>query len=157
MYDDPTTPKYKPNPNYNPDLPEVTEGPDGLVLSNLREFVDQTAGLALALGKIELERLHETALKKDEALKGEALNKCMHLLAKHRISPPDWLAECMLAQWPVKPRKNGLKREQVWEVYNESERLRTEGLNLDEVADRLGMAPSKLDRLRALYIRHWTV
>jgi hypothetical protein len=86
MYDDPTTPKYKPNPKNNSDLPEVSEGPDGLVLSNVRELVDETAGLALALGKIELEFLRDR--------KG-ALNDCLCLLSTGYLRPTGWPKRCL--------------------------------------------------------------
>jgi hypothetical protein len=142
MYDDPATPKYKRNPNYNPDLPEVTEGPDGLVLSNWREFVDETAGLGLALGKHELEylRVHDGAL-----------NDCLRLLAKHRMPPPPWLAERMLAELPKGTRVGARTLERALNIVAGADRLKREkNLNREDQAKALNISKTVLDDLRAI-------
>jgi hypothetical protein len=150
MYDDPATLKYKPNPDYNPDLPEFSEGPDGFFPSNMREIVDKTAGLALALGKIELEYLREKTLNDREG----ALNDCLLLLAIHRIPPPDWLAEKLLAALP-KPRSNALTIKNIISEVTEANRLKwEEGCNKFAQAEKQGLTHSNLTKRRKI-LKDW--
>jgi hypothetical protein len=133
--------QYIPNPNYDPDQPGEG-GPDDLDLSNMPVFMDMTRGLALTFGKRKLESLRDR--------KG-ALNDCLRLLAIHRLPPPDWLAEKMLAKLP-KSRSNALTIEHIISKVTEADRLKQEeGCNKYAQADRLGMSHANLTKWRALY------
>lgn len=126
--------KIMPNPQYDPEKPF---GPD-----NFPDMIDPTTGLALEFGRIELEYLRET---------GGSLNECLRVIALHRLAPPEWLAERMLAELPNKPRENGLMIDRIVGVAQEADRLkREEGLDKYQQAERLGMSHATLSRWRTV-------
>ena len=87
----------------------------------------------------------EIGLAKLEALRTRRplpLYEALRLLAIHRLPPPPWLAEAMLARLP-RDRANAVELDAVIEL---AELAAAMGLPQDEVAYQLGMSEAKLKR-----------
>jgi len=133
--------QYIPNPNYDPDRPGP-DGPDSLDLSNMPPIRDMTRGMDLTFGKLQLEYLCQE--------KG-ALNDCLRLLAKHRMSPPDWLAERMLAELPKGTRVGARTLERALDIVAKAEQLKREkNFNREQQASALNISKTVLDDMRAI-------
>jgi hypothetical protein len=129
---------YRPNPAYDPTKPLGVAG-------NFPDEIDPTRGLAQKIAeRVTLPLLRERPI-------AEALR----VIALHRLAPPEWLAERMLNE--LKPRANAPTMDGIFAAVTAMNNRKADAaragttLNLDALAEDLGMSPATLDRCIAQY------
>jgi hypothetical protein len=125
---------YRHNPAYDPNDP-----------NSYPEMIDPTRGLAPRIAE-------RVALP---LLRDRPIEEALQVIAIHRIAPPEWLAERMLNE--LKPRANAPTLAKVFVAMTAMADRRAKAaqvgttLNLEELADEVGVSQATLDRYIAQY------
>lgn len=131
-----------PNPDFDPAKPF---GEDG----NFPDMVDPLCAAARSF----CQNVYLPILEEDHAAGSRtALDDALVLIALHQIAPPPWLASAMLKEFRKKPRENAVTAEKVQAIWRlvQKEKAKSK-VSLDEIAHRIGLSESTLDRLLKRY------
>lgn len=131
-----------PNPGFDPAKPFGENG-------NFPDMVDPLCRAARSF----CENVWLPMLEEDHAAGSRtALGDALVLIATHQVAPPPWLASAMLKEFRKKPRENAVTAEKVraiW-LFVQKEKAKSK-VSLDDLARRIGLSESTLDRLLKRY------
>jgi len=134
-----------PNPGFDPAKPFGENG-------NFPDMVDPLCSAARSF----CENVWLPMLEEDHAAGSRtALDDALVLIAMHQVAPPPWLASAMLKEFRKKPRENAVTAEKVQAIwlFVQKEKAKSK-VSLDDLARRIGLSESTLDRLLKRYRDH---